>query len=102
MKPDKINDSYYKATSRFIDMFYNSLKAKSLTMVDFCKQNHLDLYMTQKVMDKEIRMAVLSHFLIKLATLADVQKGIVIGKQPIAKHGIDYSQRKRVLYEWAR
>lgn len=99
MKHDKITDCYYKATDKFIDKFYERLKEESLSLEEFCKQNYLDLYAIRKVMDKKIKMAVRYHYLIKIAKLANVQKGIIVGEQPIATHGKDYSERKRAIYD---
>lgn len=89
---------YYKATDYFIDKFFTQISAQSLSLEDFCEINKLDLYMTQKVLDKQIKMGVTESYLIKLADLAKVSRGTILGEQPISKIGIDYSQRKKIRY----
>lgn len=90
--------TYVKAENKFIDLVYEKLNEMGLTMQEFCEQNYLPFYMTNKVLDKKIKMAVDPTFLKKIAKLLNIEHGTLLGQQPTCKAGGDYSQRVRTIY----
>lgn len=90
--------TYFKADDKFIEKLEQYITDKGLTFNEFCEINSLPLYITQKVFDKKIKMAIQPSFLVKVAKIINVSRGTLLGQQPIGTHGKDYKDRKIVRF----